>query len=90
MEYLIEHIPQHIPDEIEKLPACLLHGDFRLDNMILQSKQYPKKIAGLLDWELSTLSPPFIDLSYWALMLRFEKTWPIGGLSNFNNQISSL
>ena len=85
MEYLIEQIPQNIPEEIEKLPACLLHGDFRLDNMILQSKQYPKKIAGLLDWELSTLSKPFIDLSYWALMLRFEKNWPIGGLGNLRN-----
>ena len=25
-------------------------------------------------------------MSYWALMLKFEKTWPIGGLSYFNNQ----
>ena len=57
-----------------------------LDNMILEKNKSTPKIIGLLDWELSTLSPPFIDLSYWALMLRFEKTWPIGGLSNLNNE----
>lgn len=36
MEYLIENIPKNIPEEIGMLPPCLLHGDFRLDNMILK------------------------------------------------------
>ena len=88
MEYLIDNIPKYIPTEIDNLKPCLLHGDFRLDNMILEKNKSIPRIIGLLDWELSTLSPPFIDLSYWVLMLRFEKTWPIGGLSNFNNQKS--
>ena len=79
MEYLIENIPKNIPEEIDLLPPCLLHGDFRLDNMMLNKE----KVIGLLDWELSTIAPPFIDLSYWALMLRFEKDWPIGGLGSF-------
>ena len=85
MEFLIEHIPKYIPKEIDNLPPCLLHGDFRLDNMILKNENNSLSILGLLDWELSTLSPPFIDLSYWALMLRFETSWPIGGLGNFRN-----
>ena len=88
MEYLINTIPKYVPTEIDNLKPCLLHGDFRLDNMILEKNKSIPRIIGLLDWELSTLSPPFIDLSYWVLMLRFEKTWPIGGLSNFNNQKS--
>ena len=62
-----------------------LHGDFRLDNMMLNKE----KVIGLLDWELSTLAPPFIDLSYWALMLRFEKDWPIGGLGNNKKLLSN-
>ncbi len=85
MEYLIENIPKYIPSEINNLEPCLLHGDFRLDNMILEKNKDNSKIIGLLDWELSTLSPPFIDLSYWALMLRFENKWPIGGLSIYKN-----
>ena len=48
-----------------------------------------EKVIGLLDWELSTIAPPFIDLSYWALMLRFEKDWPIGGLGNYEQVISN-
>jgi len=82
MEFLIDNIQKHIPKELDDLPACLLHGDFRLDNMILTKEDNIDGISGLLDWELSTLAPPFIDLSYWALMLRFEKNWPIGGLGN--------
>ena len=87
VEYLIDNIPKYIPTEIDNLKPCLLHGDFRLDNMILVKNKSITKINGLLDWELSTLSPPFIDLSYWVLMLKFKKTWPIGGLSITNNQI---
>ena len=80
MEYLIENIPKNIPEEIGMLPPCLLHGDFRLDNMILKINNEFGKVIGLLDWELSTLSIPFIDLSYWTLMLKFEKDWPIAGI----------
>ena len=42
-------------------------------------------IASLLDWELSTLAPPFIDLSYWCLMLRFETDWLIPGLGQIRD-----
>ena len=89
MEFLIENIPKFIPKEIDILPPSLLHGDFRLDNMILKKDKTSIKVAGLLDWELSTLAPPFIDLSYWAVMLRFKKEWPIGGLGNDGNLIQN-
>jgi aminoglycoside phosphotransferase (APT) family kinase protein len=52
---------------------------------MLKNENNSMKVLGLLDWELSTLSPPFIDLSYWALMLRFETNWPIGGLGQYRN-----
>ena len=87
MEFLIENIPKNIPKEIDILPPCLLHGDFRLDNMILKKDNGFEKIIGLLDWELSTLSPPFIDLSYWTLMLKFEKDWPIAGLGSYSDSL---
>ena len=47
-----------------------------------------KKIIRLLDWELSTLSPPFIDLSYWTLMLKFQKDWPIAGIGKYNKLLA--
>ena len=89
MDFLIENIPKFIPKEIDILPPSLLHGDFRLDNMILKKDKTLNEVAGLLDWELSTLAPPFIDLSYWAVMLRFKKEWPIGGLGNNGNLIQN-
>ena len=83
MEFLINNLSNNIPKIINKLSPVLTHGDFRLDNMIFSKNN---EIAALLDWELSTLAPPFIDLSYWCLMLRFEKDWPIAGLGFQNGE----
>ena len=40
----------------------LVHGDFRLDNVILDPKA--PKVLAVLDWELSTLGDPLADFSY--------------------------
>ncbi len=46
----------------------ILHGDFRIDNCIL-NMQDPTKIDAILDWEISALGDPLMDLgntlSYW-------------------------
>jgi aminoglycoside phosphotransferase (APT) family kinase protein len=59
MERLMEWLPAHIPPAG---PARLVHGDYRLDNMIV-AKSEPKILA-VLDWELSTLGDPLADFSY--------------------------
>jgi aminoglycoside phosphotransferase (APT) family kinase protein len=59
MERLIEWLPKHIP---AGGPVRLVHGDYRLDNLIL-ARDRPKVIA-VLDWELSTLGDPLADFSY--------------------------
>jgi aminoglycoside phosphotransferase (APT) family kinase protein len=59
MERLIEWLPKHIP---AGGPVRLVHGDYRLDNLIL-ARGAPKVIA-VLDWELSTLGDPLADFSY--------------------------
>jgi aminoglycoside phosphotransferase (APT) family kinase protein len=50
-------------------PGSLVHGDFRLDNMLITVR--PRiRIQAVLDWEMSTLGDPLADLGltlvYWA------------------------
>ncbi len=47
--------------------ATIVHGDYRLDNAILNAEGH---IAAVLDWEMSTLGDPLADVGllrmYWA------------------------
>jgi aminoglycoside phosphotransferase (APT) family kinase protein len=49
--------------------TCLIHNDFRLDNVVLANEDPTRPIA-LLDWEMATLGDPLMDLgsavSYWV------------------------
>jgi aminoglycoside phosphotransferase (APT) family kinase protein len=59
MERLIAWLPHHIPPAG---PARLVHGDYRIDNLIV-AKDAPQ-ILVVLDWELSTLGDPLADFTY--------------------------
>jgi aminoglycoside phosphotransferase (APT) family kinase protein len=59
MERLMAWLPAHLPPA---QPPRLVHGDYRLDNMILAPDA--PKILAVLDWELSTLGDPLADFSY--------------------------
>jgi aminoglycoside phosphotransferase (APT) family kinase protein len=56
-----------------KMPAdhprsSIVHNDYRFDNVILDPNN-PQEIIGVLDWELTTLGDPLMDLgnslAYW-------------------------
>jgi aminoglycoside phosphotransferase (APT) family kinase protein len=57
---LLERIP-------EQGPAAIVHGDYRLDNMILHDSG---EVAAVVDWELCTLGDPLADVGmlmvYWS------------------------
>ncbi len=59
MTKLMEWLPAHLPPEER---SCVVHGDYRLDNMILHPTE-PKVIA-VLDWELCTIGDPLADFTY--------------------------
>jgi aminoglycoside phosphotransferase (APT) family kinase protein len=59
MERLIAWLPAHLPPP---RPPRVVHGDYRLDNVILAADE--AKVSAVLDWELSTLGDPLADFSY--------------------------
>ena len=63
---VINWLKANIPTE-EK--SCLIHNDFRFDNVILDAEN-PMKIIGVLDWEMATIGNPLMDLgntlAYWV------------------------
>jgi aminoglycoside phosphotransferase (APT) family kinase protein len=65
MERLVEWLPAHIPVGEE---TSVVHGDFRLDNAIFHPRE--PRIVAVLDWELSTLGHPLVDLAY--LCMRYH------------------
>ncbi|MCB1747728.1 MAG: phosphotransferase family protein [Gammaproteobacteria bacterium] len=59
MNELNAWLPKNIPASQE---TCVIHGDYRLDNMIIHPSE--PRVVAVLDWELSTLGHPLGDFTY--------------------------
>jgi aminoglycoside phosphotransferase (APT) family kinase protein len=66
-EDLIQWLPEHIPSGDE---TTLVHGDFRLDNVIFHLTE--PRILAVVDWELSTLGHPLADFAYHVMAWRLK------------------
>ncbi|MDO6775683.1 phosphotransferase family protein [Shewanella sp. 3_MG-2023] len=66
MNDLSQWLEANLPNDDGR--SCLVHGDFRLDNMMFAKDS--AKVIALLDWELSTLGHPYADLAYQCMQLR--------------------
>ena len=80
MDRLIDGLNTKLPDD--NSPACLIHGDYRLDNLMLGEND--TRIIAVLDWELSTLGNPLADLAYFCMGLRLPKTAHSNGLAGID------
>jgi aminoglycoside phosphotransferase (APT) family kinase protein len=60
--------------------AALCHGDYKLDN-VLFAPDPPPKLLAVVDWEMSAIGDPLVDLA-WALIFHPgpEGTMPLGRL----------
>lgn len=62
----IAWLQEHQPDDVA---TCVIHNDFRLDNLVLDPDG-SGRVVGVLDWEMATLGDPLMDLgsalAYWV------------------------
>ena len=59
MDRLVDWLPGVCPADSG---ACVVHGDFRLDNCIIANDE--PRVVAVLDWELSTIGDPLADFTY--------------------------
>jgi aminoglycoside phosphotransferase (APT) family kinase protein len=59
VESLIAFLSGSIPEQTR---TTIVHGDYRIDNMIFHSTE--PRVLAVLDWELSTTGDPLADFSY--------------------------
>lgn len=68
MDRLARHLADALSPLPDDLPWALVHGDYRLDNVILATDS--STVQAVLDWEMSTLGDPLADLAltlvYWS------------------------
>lgn len=58
MDWLAQWLPANIPPD---QPPTIVHGDFKLANFVLHETK--PEVTAILDWELSTIGNPLVDLA---------------------------
>ena len=59
LDRMVRWLAERVPAS-ESLALC--HGDFRMANLVFHPTEPP--VIGVLDWELSTLGHPLVDLAF--------------------------
>lgn len=65
-EKVMAWLKQNMPNDVSQ---CLIHNDFRFDNVVLDPAD-TQRVIGVLDWEMATVGDPLMDLgnslAYWV------------------------
>ena len=74
VETVAEWLKANLP---ESGPATIVHGDYRLGN-VLFAPGSPATLAAILDWEMSTIGDPLADLGYLCTLWTDRDDPPLG------------
>jgi aminoglycoside phosphotransferase (APT) family kinase protein len=66
----VTELARWLPGAMRQSPhASIIHNDFKFDNLLLDPNDITK-VVGILDWEMSTIGDPLMDLGtalcYWV------------------------
>jgi aminoglycoside phosphotransferase (APT) family kinase protein len=65
IDQVVAWLKEHHPADVK---SVLIHNDYKFDNIVLEPAD-PSRIVGVLDWEMTTIGDPLMDLgcalSYW-------------------------
>lgn len=76
---LVADLARRLAAAIPESPrATIVHGDYRLGNMVLDAGD-PGRVLAILDWEMATLGDPLADLG-WLLIYWGERGDPVDWL----------
>jgi aminoglycoside phosphotransferase (APT) family kinase protein len=73
-------------------PNMLVHGDFRMGNLIIDTDTDPARLAAVLDWELTHLGEVYEDLAWFCIRAwRFgaPKELGAGGLGSIDDFLAA-
>ncbi|MFB6069622.1 MAG: phosphotransferase family protein [Halanaeroarchaeum sp.] len=63
LEAVADWLENNVPAQA---PPAIVHGDYKLDNVLFAPGDRPA-VAGVLDWEMSTVGDPLTDLAWVCL-----------------------
>lgn len=86
IEALVRWLPRNLPEADR---TTLVHGDFRLGNVMFHPTE--PRIVAVLDWELSTLGHPLVDLAHTCIYTWFMRRAEYGrGLLDVDLEAEAL